>query len=714
MKINEIKRIYEAAPKTFTPTHYGGAFGANPLMLHSDGKLYFRAQGQIQPWQGNPTGTGLLGKFNPATVKGRIVNGQRVPYRPGENFSNDPTARPGGGTQASTWQDPDAQPTQAARPVTGASYDQGLLRRGSRGAGVKELQAKLGMPKSEQDGIFGPKTEAAVKKLQQSQGIKVDGIVGPETRGAIAKLQAPEDPSAPEQTPPTRTEPETKEPETKEPETKEPETTTDTSTDTTTDTSTDTSANDNQSAADDAQNQNDADFSDPEETPTTQRSARDIWNIIKSKRDALPQGPERVRLSNLMNQINVSTTTPEAAEEILAQAEEISPTEPGDETPTEPETQIASGPVSPEGITSRLSPEAKAEFEEAVQEEGSLIAALAYFKKRANNALRYQRETPHELFGVTTKTAGFGLRDVPDKGVIDISSVPGVWPPVIPGWRNAANAAEKQQLKTDFYSELLGRVKYKTIDDIEESRILQLAGVDMKKKLEEASISINGADSAEVAEILRMMQLAGAEGAKVVGPDDINPGPKPCPICGKVHGPMPKPGGCGSKPEPGMGDMIRMISSEEEELDEWENNAPGHEGDEEYMTSTDAGYPAGNDMHKKKKSYPATAGGDNPMNTESLESELKSRLTQALAEKKEKDKGGPEDHGRRPDSPDLDGDGNTDEPIGDAAEDAKKGKKSKGIQAMIDAGNKKADAETKEAHKLGKFRKRHKKIDRFR
>lgn len=40
--------------------------------------------------------------------------------------------------------------------------------------------------------------------------------------------------------------------------------------------------------------------------------------------------------------------------------------------------------------------------------------------------------------------------------------------------------------------------------------------------------------------------------------------------------------------------------------------------------------------------------------------------------KNKNDKGGPKDHGKRPDSPDLDNDGNTEEPIADAAKDAKK------------------------------------------
>jgi len=99
------------------------------------------------------------------------------------------------------------------------------------------------------------------------------------------------------------------------------------------------------------------------------------------------------------------------------------------------------------------------------------------------------------------------------------------------------------------------------------------------------------------------------------------------------------------------------------------------------MNATDAAYPEGNDMHKKKKSYPATAGGDNPMNTESLESELKSKLTQALAEKKAK-----------PDYIDIDNDGDTEEPMKKAVKDKE---------------------ETAEGYKIGKFKKRHKQKARF-
>ena len=53
---------------------------------------------------------------------------------------------------------------------------------------------------------------------------------------------------------------------------------------------------------------------------TGTKTAKEVWDEIKAKRDPLPQGAERVRLSNLMNQINVTSTTPEEAAKILAQS----------------------------------------------------------------------------------------------------------------------------------------------------------------------------------------------------------------------------------------------------------------------------------------------------------------------------------------------------------------------------------------------------------
>ena len=53
-----------------------------------------------------------------------------------------------------------------------------LLKKGSKGQSVKELQEALGIGA---DGIFGSGTEAAVKKFQKENGLDVDGIVGSKT-----------------------------------------------------------------------------------------------------------------------------------------------------------------------------------------------------------------------------------------------------------------------------------------------------------------------------------------------------------------------------------------------------------------------------------------------------------------------------------------------------------------------------------------------------
>jgi peptidoglycan hydrolase-like protein with peptidoglycan-binding domain len=62
-----------------------------------------------------------------------------------------------------------------------------LVSRGAQGHPVPSLQYLLREPGQalQVDGIFGPKTDAAVRGFQQALGIAVDGIVGPVTWRAL-------------------------------------------------------------------------------------------------------------------------------------------------------------------------------------------------------------------------------------------------------------------------------------------------------------------------------------------------------------------------------------------------------------------------------------------------------------------------------------------------------------------------------------------------
>ena len=50
------------------------------------------------------------------------------------------------------------------------------------GGGVRALQRRIGVPA---DGVFGPGTEAALKRWQAAHGLVPDGIAGPETRAKL-------------------------------------------------------------------------------------------------------------------------------------------------------------------------------------------------------------------------------------------------------------------------------------------------------------------------------------------------------------------------------------------------------------------------------------------------------------------------------------------------------------------------------------------------
>lgn len=67
-----------------------------------------------------------------------------------------------------------------------------LLKRGSRGSYTRYLQQLLEskmIPVSGIDGIFGSKTEKAVRRFQQNNGLTVDGIVGTNTWSSLTTIQ---------------------------------------------------------------------------------------------------------------------------------------------------------------------------------------------------------------------------------------------------------------------------------------------------------------------------------------------------------------------------------------------------------------------------------------------------------------------------------------------------------------------------------------------
>jgi peptidoglycan hydrolase-like protein with peptidoglycan-binding domain len=67
--------------------------------------------------------------------------------------------------------------------------------RGETGKRVSDLQERLNAggfkPPLKVDGIFGPKTLAAVRAFQKAHGLKVDGLVGPLTTAALRGKHTP-------------------------------------------------------------------------------------------------------------------------------------------------------------------------------------------------------------------------------------------------------------------------------------------------------------------------------------------------------------------------------------------------------------------------------------------------------------------------------------------------------------------------------------------
>lgn len=120
------------------------------------------------------------GTFKTEKIGGRWITFRATPMGVGKRGVvayrlAEPTAVPSISTPAaaSSSSAPTMLATHSSSPVALP-----LLRRGAQGESVKVLQKRLNI---EDDGRFGPGTEAAVRHYQAQHGLTVDGVVGNET-----------------------------------------------------------------------------------------------------------------------------------------------------------------------------------------------------------------------------------------------------------------------------------------------------------------------------------------------------------------------------------------------------------------------------------------------------------------------------------------------------------------------------------------------------
>jgi peptidoglycan hydrolase-like protein with peptidoglycan-binding domain len=84
--------------------------------------------------------------------------------------------------------------TSTVSPSVPTINNGSILKKGSRGPSVEELQRKLtslGFSTKGIDGAFGNNTDQAVRQFQKSRRLIADGIVGPATRKALNGIKPP-------------------------------------------------------------------------------------------------------------------------------------------------------------------------------------------------------------------------------------------------------------------------------------------------------------------------------------------------------------------------------------------------------------------------------------------------------------------------------------------------------------------------------------------
>ncbi|MCS6885115.1 MAG: peptidoglycan-binding protein [Acidobacteriota bacterium] len=194
---------------------HGARFGWRQVSAEEAQRLANQGFPTVFTWE-NRGGIGHVGVVRPGNFDSRlgpaIAQAGRIntnnahagnifsSYRTPTYWVNDRGTSVGGSQPAPT-------PAPTPQPPT-SSVPQVDLQRGSTGPEVRKLQdnlVKLGyMTRDEVNtgpGIFGPRTEAAVKRFQAANGIPQTGYFGPMTRTAMEKALRADRPTTPQPTP---------------------------------------------------------------------------------------------------------------------------------------------------------------------------------------------------------------------------------------------------------------------------------------------------------------------------------------------------------------------------------------------------------------------------------------------------------------------------------------------------------------------------------
>ncbi|OYT70888.1 MAG: hypothetical protein CFK52_09695 [Chloracidobacterium sp. CP2_5A] len=182
---------------------HGGRFGWREVSAAEAQRLANQGHPVVASWR-NPGGIGHIAMVRPGEMTSR---GPAIAQAGARNF-NYGQLQDGFGNargvqffvndRGTAGNNPPAAPAPPASggapPQTGLLAPQVDLQRGSRGAAVQQLQTalvRLGyLSQSDMNtgpGVFGPRTEAALKAFQSANGVPATGSYGPLTRSALTR-----------------------------------------------------------------------------------------------------------------------------------------------------------------------------------------------------------------------------------------------------------------------------------------------------------------------------------------------------------------------------------------------------------------------------------------------------------------------------------------------------------------------------------------------